>query len=53
MAGHDATNSGPSSAAASRLVFAPRVFVFPFMFLFGFGTHPNIFSFSMVSDVNS
>ena len=53
MAGHDATNSRPASAAASRLVFGSSLFVFAFMLLFGFAIHPNIFSFSMASDVNS
>ena len=53
MAEHDATTSGPASAAAWCLVFGSGLFVFPFMRLFGFAIHPDICSFSMVPDVNS
>ena len=41
------------TALAWRLVFGVSVLVFPFMLLVGFATHPNILSFSMVSDVGS
>ena len=43
----------PSVATAQRVGAGVSMILFPIMLLVGFATHPDIFSFAMISDVNA